>query len=105
MVDISRILYTFSDADVRKEVEETLVEDYYMHLKEAMEKAGRSPDFTVEQVSNAAGRPLSSGRLHVTVTLGWGANRHRFPLDASSFFRPCILYAMEHDSYLIHRLL
>ncbi|KAH7696986.1 hypothetical protein AAVH_35935 [Aphelenchoides avenae] len=65
MVDISRILYTFSDADVRKEVEETLVEDYYMHLKEAMEKAGRSPDFTVEQLHEA----YALAAVHQTVDL------------------------------------
>lgn len=53
MVDICRILYTFCDPEVRREVEETLVEDYYKHLKEDMQKAGRSLDFTMEQVSHA----------------------------------------------------
>ncbi|KAH7708621.1 Protein C04F6.7 [Aphelenchoides avenae] len=65
MVDICRILYTFCDPEVRREVEETLVEDYYKHLKEDMQKAGRSLDFTMEQLREA----YALAAVHQTVDL------------------------------------
>lgn len=50
MFDVARILYSFCDADVRREAELTLVEDYFKMLSDAMANEGRKLDFTVEQV-------------------------------------------------------
>ncbi|KAH7715784.1 hypothetical protein AAVH_16825 [Aphelenchoides avenae] len=53
MFDMSRIVYPFCDPDVRREVEETLVQDYHDHLKTQMSAAGRSLDCNIEQLREA----------------------------------------------------
>lgn len=48
--DVAKYVVGFSDADVRRELEIDLVEDYYAHLKEGVEKKGGKLDFGIEQV-------------------------------------------------------
>lgn len=52
MFDIVRVLYGYSDAEVRREVEQSIVEDYYAMLKEELTKRGRTVDFSLEQAQN-----------------------------------------------------
>lgn len=50
--DIARAVYGFTDAEVRREVEETIVNDYFEVLKDEMTKRGRSLDFGLDAVTS-----------------------------------------------------
>lgn len=50
MFDVARIICGCCDADVRREEERALVEDYYARLVKLMAKKARSVDFGMEQV-------------------------------------------------------
>ncbi|KAH7694023.1 hypothetical protein AAVH_38935, partial [Aphelenchoides avenae] len=54
MYDIGRFMMAFVDAEVRRELDTTLAEEYYEHLKTLVEKRGGKPlEFGVEQVREA----------------------------------------------------
>lgn len=60
--DIVRIMCAYCDAEVRREAELTLVDDYYATLMEHMLKDGRTVDFRVEQVvANKIRKKVSAG--------------------------------------------
>lgn len=52
MFDIVRVLYGYSDAEVRREVELSVLEDYYAILTDELSKRGRIVDFSLEQVAH-----------------------------------------------------
>lgn len=51
MFDIGRIVMAFTDAEERRELDESLVEEYYDYLKTAVEKKGKNLTFGIEEVS------------------------------------------------------
>ncbi|KAH7705806.1 calcium/calmodulin-dependent protein kinase type 1 [Aphelenchoides avenae] len=51
MFDVARILFMFCDPEIRREAEETVVEDYHRLLQDEMAKEGETLSFTVEAVS------------------------------------------------------
>ncbi|KAH7717280.1 calcium/calmodulin-dependent protein kinase type 1 [Aphelenchoides avenae] len=52
--DIAKLVVAFSDADVRREVEPRLVQEYYEHLKNGVEKrGGKELQFGLEQLQEA----------------------------------------------------
>lgn len=51
MFDIARILYSYCDAEVKREAEQTVIDEYCRLLHEGMAKEGRNLDFNVEQVN------------------------------------------------------
>ncbi|KAH7717274.1 Protein C04F6.7 [Aphelenchoides avenae] len=52
--DIAKLVVCFSDADVRRDVEANLVEDYFEHLKKGVEnKGGKKLGFRLEQLREA----------------------------------------------------
>jgi hypothetical protein len=51
-VDIAKIVVAFSDAEVRRDVEESLLDEYYAHLKKGIEERGRKVElsFGIEEL-------------------------------------------------------
>lgn len=49
--DISRLMMNFVDAEVRRELDASLVEEYYGHLQSAVAKSGLKLSFGPEQVN------------------------------------------------------
>lgn len=60
MFDVARIICGCCDADVRRETERTLVEDYYSLLVELMAEKARPVHFGVKQVGSPPSTPDSS---------------------------------------------
>ncbi|KAH7717262.1 Protein C04F6.7 [Aphelenchoides avenae] len=50
MFDIGRIVMAFTDAEERRELDESLVEEYYDYLKTAVEKKGKNLTFGIEEL-------------------------------------------------------
>ncbi|KAH7715785.1 calcium/calmodulin-dependent protein kinase type 1 [Aphelenchoides avenae] len=63
MFDLARILYAFCDGEVRREAEQTIVDDYFRLLTDELKKEGRKVDFEAEQLREA----LALAGLHQTV--------------------------------------
>ncbi|KAH7701185.1 Protein C04F6.7 [Aphelenchoides avenae] len=66
MHDICRILYPFCDAEVRRDVETTIVEEYYDRLATESRKKGLTVSFNVEKLREA----YSLAAVHQTLEMG-----------------------------------
>ncbi|KAH7712396.1 Protein C04F6.7 [Aphelenchoides avenae] len=69
--DIVRILCAYCDAEVRREAELTLVDDYYATLVEHLQKDGRTVDFGLEQLREAYALARAHQTLFAVAVVGF----------------------------------
>ncbi|KAH7717277.1 calcium/calmodulin-dependent protein kinase type 1 [Aphelenchoides avenae] len=97
--DIARIVVSFSDAEVRREVEADLVEDYYEHLKKGLEKrGGKKLGFGLEQLREA----YELSKAHsAMMTIGWIVF---IPIIAKDKVSPSVMDALREKALVRGKL-
>lgn len=97
--DIARIVVSFADAEVRREVEADLMEDYYEHLKKGLEKrGGKKLDFGLEQLREA----YELSKAHsAMMTIGWIVF---IPIIAKDKVSPSVMDALREKALVRGKL-